>query len=40
MSEFLNMYVSELSLTADNKKFWKTVQPLFSDKIIVEIKLV
>ena len=33
MSEFLNICVSELSLTADNKKFWKTVQPLFSDKI-------
>ena len=23
----------DLSLIADNKKFWKTVKPLFSDKI-------
>ena len=26
-------YSLDLSLIADNKKFWKTVKPLFSDKI-------
>ena len=26
-------YSLDLSLIADNKKFWKTIKPLFSDKI-------